>query len=65
MDLRLYGADTPNFCVSFLLHLVCCLKCRSQSRENPYQNHKTKNEKVEKKCTYLRKIMLHFLKFLP
>ena len=65
MDLRLYGADTPSFCVSFLLRLVCYLKCRSQSRENPYQNQKTKHEEFEKKCTYLRKIMLHFLKFLP
>ena len=45
--------------------LLCSLKCRSQSRENPYQHHKTRNEKVTKKCTHLPKIMLHFLKFLP
>ena len=37
----------------------------SQSRENPYQNNQTKNEKVtKKKYTYLRKILLHLLKLL-
>ena len=64
-DLCPYGANAPNFCVSFLLRLLCSLKCRSQSRENPYQNHQTKNEKVTKKCSYLRKIMLYYQKFLP
>ena len=59
--MHLYGANAPNFCVSFLLRLLCSLKCR----EDPYQNHQAKNEKVAKKCTYLRKIMLNFLKFLP
>ena len=48
-DLRLYGAKSPNFCVSFLLRLLCFLRCRSQNRENPYQNHQAKNEKVTKK----------------
>ena len=45
----LYGANAPNFCVSFLLRLLCSLKCRSQSFENPHRNHQTKNEKVTKK----------------
>ena len=60
----LYGANAPNFCVSFLLRLLFSLKCRNQNYENPYQNHQTKNERVTKKYTYVRKIMLHFLKFL-
>ena len=42
-DLRLYGANDSNYCVSFILCLPCSLKCRSLSRENPYQNHQTKN----------------------
>ena len=52
------------FCVSFLLRMPCSLRCRSQNCENPYQNHQTENKKITKKCTYLRKIMLHFLKLL-
>ena len=64
-DLGVYGANAINFCVSLLLRLLFSLKCRNQNCENPYQNHQTKNEEVTKKCTYLRKIMLHFLKFLP
>ena len=46
------------FCVSFLLRLLVPLKCQSQSCENPYQNHQTKTEKVTKKYTYLREIIL-------
>ena len=38
---------------------------KSKLRESISKNHQTKNEKVAKKCTYLRKIMPHFLKFLP
>ena len=53
----LYGASAPNFCVSFLLRLLFSLKCRNQNCENPYQKHQTKNEKVTKKCTYIRKII--------
>ena len=42
----LYGANAPNFYVSFVLRLLCFLKCQSQTRQNPYQNDQTKNEKV-------------------
>ena len=63
--MRLCGANAPNFCVSFHLRLPCSLRCRNQNCQNPYQNHQTKNKKVTKQCPYLRKIMLHFLKFLP
>ena len=54
-------------CSKFLCKLsftfACSLKCWSQNCENPFQNHQTNNENVTKKCTYLPKIMLHFLKF--
>ena len=64
--MHLHGANAQNFCVSFLLHLLCSLKCRSQGHENPYQNHPTKSGvKVTKKYTYLWNIMLHLLKCLP
>ena len=62
--MHLHGTNAPNFRLSFLLCLLCSLRCRRQNCENPCQNHQTKNEKVTKKCTYLWKIMLHFLKFL-
>ena len=56
-------------CSKFLskrsLRFLCSFKCRSKSRENLYEIRQAKNEKVMEKCTYLQKIFLHFLKFLP
>ena len=45
-----FGVNAPNFCVSFLLRWLFSLKCRRKSRENPYQNHPTKNENVTKRA---------------
>ena len=56
-------------CSKFLcklsLRFLCYFKRRSKSRENLYEIRQTKNEKVTERCTYLQKILLHFLKFLP
>ena len=64
-NLRLCGANAPIFCVNFLYVSFVFFKCRSKSRENLYEICQTKNEKLTESCTYLRKILLHLLKFLP
>ena len=50
------------FCVSFLLRSICSLKSKSWECISGLSG---KEWKGDKKCTYLRKIMLNFLKFLP
>ena len=59
----LYGANAPNFCVSFLLRLLFSLKCRNQNCENPYQNHQTKNEKMTKSALIFERLCFIFWNF--
>ena len=61
-----FGVNAPNFCVSFLLRWLFSLKCRRKSRENPYQNHPTKNENVTKRALLSSKgYDYFFFQFLP
>ena len=58
-----FGVNAPNFCVSFLLRWLFSLKCRRKSRENPYQNHPTKNENVTKRALLSSKVYDYFFFF--
>ena len=63
-NLLLYGATATNFRISFLLRLLVPYMSKSKLWESMSKSS-GKWWKGDKKCTYLQKIMLHFLKFLP
>ena len=58
----LYGANAPNFWCKLSFTFALFLKVSTSKSWEPISKS-SDNEKVTRKCAYLRKIMLHFLKF--